>query len=187
MKKYAVLTNDMQVAIANKHKERKVAVNRFLPNIRKFLQNMRNLQVPVIHLQLIIKENDPRSSEPYGPFPPLLKGSEGVAILKEVFNSNDFIIEKNKDSGFFETNLDQKLKELEITDLIITGMQTQICVQTTAADAYFRGYRVIVPTDTVGSTREEDTKRSLEWLANYCAKVVPSNEVYEKIKLQQDL
>ena len=80
------------------------------------------------------------------------------------------------------TNLDKVLKDLKITDVIISGMQTQICVQTTAADAYFRGYNVIVPSDGVTSTRREDTDRSLDWLADYCAKILPSEEIYNMIK-----
>lgn len=44
-------------------------------------------------------------------------------------------------------------------------MQTQICVQTTAADAFFRGYNIWVPADCVVSARAEDKNRALEWLA----------------------
>src|SRR5262249_25955439 len=84
----------------------------------------------------------------------------------------DHIIEKNKDSGFYETDLDQKLKELDVETVIITGMQTQICVQTTAADAFFRGYQVIVPPDGVVSAQDEDKTRALDWLGSYCATIM---------------
>ncbi|MBD3280335.1 isochorismatase family protein, partial [Candidatus Dojkabacteria bacterium] len=52
----------------------------------------------------------------------------------------------------------------------------------TAADAHFRGYKILIPDDAVVSSRPEDTKRSLEWLADYCAKVIPSDEIIEIIK-----
>lgn len=61
-------------------------------------------------------------------------------------------------------------------------MQTQICVQTTGADAYFRGYKVLVPSDGVVSTRPEDTKRALEWMAGYYATVMTLDEIYQHVK-----
>jgi nicotinamidase-related amidase len=56
-------------------------------------------------------------------------------------------------------------------------MQTQICVQTTAADAFFRGYNVIVPPDAVVSAREEDKTRALDWLRSYCATIIDTDEL----------
>ena len=68
---------------------------------------------------------------------------------------NDIVIQKYKDSGFFETDLDKILSEKHIDTLVIAGMQTQICVQTTAADAHFRGYKVIIIPEIVCSTRKK--------------------------------
>lgn len=176
MAKFAIITNDLQFAAANKHEERKKAVRSFLPTQIFLLKEMRKLGVPVIHLQLIVPESDPRSQG----IPDELKftkGSTGAQILREVYEAGDLTVEKPKDSGFYETKLDSVLKSLGVDSIIITGMQTQICVQTTAADAYFRGYKVYVPSDAVISTRAEDTKRALEWLAGYCATVKTSEEI----------
>jgi len=185
--KYAILTNDMQVAIANKHDKRKKAVSKFLPKLLQFLIKARELEVPIIHLQLIKPDDDPKAHIPYGPFPPLVQGTEGVEILPEVLDKEyDIVVIKPKDSGFFDTRLDEVLKKMGVTNLVICGMQTQICVQTTAADAYFRNYKVFVPTDGVGSTREEDTARSLKWLKEYCAEVIPSEEILRMISLSKN-
>ena len=186
MKRFCILTNDLQFAAANKHQERKMQVSKFLPKQKDFLNEMRSLKVPIIHLQLIVSENDPRSQgiEDEQKF---TKGSKGAEILREVWEESDLIVEKPKDSGFFNTNLDDLLKKLNITDVIITGMQTQICVQTTAADAYFRGYKVLVPSDGVVSTRPDDTNRALEWMAGYCAKVMTLKEILEFVKSENSL
>lgn len=178
---YAVITNDLQFAAANKSEERRKQVRIFLPKQIDFLTKVRRLKIPVIHLQLVNSNDDPRGQGKPDEHK-FTRGSKGVQILEEVSMSSDLIIEKPKDSGFFETKLDETLKKMGTTTIIITGMQTQICVQTTAADAYFRGYKVLVPSDCVVSTRPEDTKRSLEWMADYCAKVLPSNEIINLIK-----
>lgn len=176
MARCAVLTNDLQYDLVNKNEARQSAVNAFTPKMVAFLAEMRALNVPIVHLQLINDENDPRA-ERYDGWLPVTKGSDGARIMDEFLGESDIVIEKNKDSGFYETELHDRLQELGVDTVIITGMQTQICVQTTAADAFFRGYAVIVPSDGVVSARPEDQTRALEWLASYCAIVLTTEEL----------
>src|ERR1700686_2987800 len=172
----AVLTNDLQYDLVNKNEERRAAVAAFTPKMTEFLAEMRALNVPIVHLQLINKEDDPRA-ERYDGWLPVTRGSDGARVMTEFLADGDVVVEKNKDSGFYETELDERLKELGLDTIAITGMQTQICVQTTAADGFFRGYNVIVPSDAVVSAREEDQTRALEWLRNYCATILSSDEL----------
>src|SRR5436305_15233865 len=58
-------------------------------------------------------------------------------------------IPKRRFSGFFETDLDLRLRELGIRTVIVVGIVTNICVRSTVHDAFFRGYDVIVPRDCV--------------------------------------
>jgi nicotinamidase-related amidase len=176
----AVLTNDLQYDLVNKNDERRAAVAAFTPQMQRFLAEMRTLGVPVVHLQLINLEDDPHA-ERYDGWLPATKGSEGARIVAEFLAEGDTVVEKNKDSGFYETELHDRLQELGVDTVIITGMQTQICVQTTAADAFFRGYKVIVPPDAVVSARPEDQARALEWLGSYCATVMPTAELASAI------
>ena len=176
MARCAVLTNDLQYDLVNKNEARQAAVKGFTPKMVSFLAEMRTLGVPIVHLQLINDENDPRA-ERYDGWLPATKGSDGARIMEEFLEESDLVIEKNKDSGFYETDLHDRLQELEVDTVIITGMQTQTCVQTTAADGFFRGYNVIVPTDAVVSARPEDQARALEWLKSYCATVISTDEL----------
>jgi nicotinamidase-related amidase len=177
----AVLTNDLQYDLVNKNDDRRAAVEAFKPKMTEFLAKMRELDVPVVHLQLINKEDDPRA-ERYDGWLPVTKGSEGARIMAEFLSDTDVVVEKNKDSGFYETDLDERLKELGVDTVAITGMQTQICVQTTAADGFFRGYNVIVPSDAVVSAREEDQTRALEWLRSYCATILTTDELVAAVE-----
>lgn len=185
MKNCAVLTSNMQIATANKHEARKLSVDKFLPFLVIFLENMRKAKIPVIHLQLAYKEDDPRSKEPFGTFPNLLRGTEGVGLLPDILQPGDIVIEKSRDSGFFQSELDKTLKELEISTVIITGMQAYSCVQFTATDAYFRGYEVIVNLEAIGSTRQEDTDRALVCMSKYCAKVLTSEQIYKQLRIEK--
>lgn len=176
----AVLTNDLQYDLVEKTNERVVAVKEATGKFQTFLGDMRELGCPIFHLQLINMPDDPNIELHQGRML-AAKGSKGAEVMAEFVAEGDVIVEKNKDSGFYETALEGLLKEHGIETVVITGMQTQICVQTTAADAFFRGYNVWVPEDCVVSARSEDKIRSLDWMAGYCATVATGPEIVARL------
>jgi nicotinamidase-related amidase len=64
-------------------------------------------------------------------------------------DENDYFVLKPKHSGFYNTTLDLLLGYLQAKTVILTGIATDVCVLFTAADAYMRDLRVIVPSDCV--------------------------------------
>lgn len=186
MAKIGVLTNDLQADLVFKNEERTKAVAAATPRFAGFLAEMRRRGFPVIHLQLINLPDDP-NVELYNGVLPVQKGTKGAEILPDFLDPADLVVEKNKDSGFYETDLHERLQELGVETVLVTGMQTQICVQTTAADAFFRGYSVWVASDCVVSAREEDRLRALEWLDGYCATVADSAEILRIIDTSGEL
>ncbi len=74
-----------------------------------------------------------------------LWGAHGVKgetrLFAEIEQSpKDLIIEKRRYSAFFETDLDLTLRELGISQLLVCGADTNICVLHTLADAFYRNY-----------------------------------------------
>ncbi|MEU3554827.1 cysteine hydrolase family protein [Streptomyces fragilis] len=181
MSKIAVLTNDLQYDLVNKNQERIDAVAEATPSFSGFLKDIRERGHHVFHLQLINREDDPVAERYEGGRLPAQKGTKGAEILPVFLEDSDILVEKNKDSGFYETDLHERLQDLGVETVIVTGMQGQICVQTTAADAFFRGYNVWVPSDCVVSARDHDKIRALDWLDGYCATVQPSSEIIRLI------
>jgi nicotinamidase-related amidase len=78
-----------------------------------------------------------------------VRGRPVVELL--VPDENDYFVLKPKHSGFYNTTLDLLLHHLQAETLIVTGMATDVCVLFTAADAYMRDYRLIVPRDCVAA------------------------------------
>jgi nicotinamidase-related amidase len=181
MPKVAVLTNDLQYDLINKDDERRAAVYSVVPRLAEFLGTLRSLNVLVVHLQLINRPEDPRA-ERYGDWLPATADSPGRAVLEELVADGDVTVQKHQASGFFETDLDRILRDAGVQDVIVVGMHTQICVQTTAADAFFRGYNVSVPREGVISTRQEDVRRALDWIGSYCGAVLPMDEVVARVR-----
>ncbi|WP_103501517.1 cysteine hydrolase family protein [Streptomyces sp. SM14] len=177
MGKIAVLTNDIQSDVVDKTPERTAAVEAARPRFLGFLAEMRRRGHGIYHLQLVNLPDDPNvERDPDGTLP-LQRGSRGAAIIEDFLAPSDVVVEKNKDSGFYETELHARLQADGVDTVLVTGLQTQICVQTTAADAFFRGYNVWVPSDCVVSGNPEDRDRALDWLGGYCATVAESDEI----------
>jgi nicotinamidase-related amidase len=187
MANVAVLTNDLQywfIDAPGGHELHALHI----PPFCQFLDAIRSLGHVVVHLQLIHDPDDPVVQRRYrnGNIP-VLRGTEGTRLFTEVVHPSDIIIEKNRDSGFYETPLNEKLQELGVKTVLVTGLQTQVCVQTTAADAFFRGYKVWIPEEWVFSINEEDKVRSLEWMKGYCAVVSPAMEILQRLQQDDDL
>lgn len=71
-------------------------------------------------------------------------------------NSGNFqIITKNTYSAFRDTKLDQILKENHITQVIISGVMTHLCCETTARDAFLHDYEVFFPMDATATYTED--------------------------------
>jgi len=107
-----------------------------------------------------------------------LKGSWGAGVVAELGPLTDeYRVPKRRYSGFYETDLDLRLREQGITDLILTGVVTNICVRSTAHDAFFRGYNVVVPLQCVAATSEREQQSTLYDLETHYATVASLEEV----------
>jgi ureidoacrylate peracid hydrolase len=67
---------------------------------------------------------------------------------------DDIILDKQRYSSFYNTNLEVVLRGLGITLLVVTGVTTNICVESTVRDAFFRDFKVTVLEDCVGAVDE---------------------------------
>lgn len=75
------------------------------------------------------------------------------------------VVLKHRYSAFYNTDLETVLRCQQIEDLVICGVMTNMCCESTARDAYFRDFRVFFPADASGSINEEMHLASLLNLA----------------------
>lgn len=82
--------------------------------------------------------------------------SKGKPVVEKIRPADDdYFIIKPKHSGFFGTQLDILLKQLEVERVIIAGVATDICVLFTANDAHMREYEICVPEDCSAAETQE--------------------------------
>jgi len=92
------------------------------------------------------------------------------------------IINKHRYSAFYNTDLETVLRCLKVEDIVITGVMTNMCCESTARDAYYRDYRVFFPADGTGTINEEMHFGSLLNLSFGFAKINAADEIIHQMK-----
>jgi biuret amidohydrolase len=106
------------------------------------------------------------------------RGSYEHEVIDELApQPNELIIDKNCSSPFNGTGIDQLLRNLEIRSLFVTGMATDMCVETTARDAADRGFDVVVVEDAVATFVEDHHRAALSALARVYTQVWTTGQV----------
>ena len=110
-----------------------------LENIEKLLERFRMEKKEIIFVQHISVRKEA------GFF---LENTQGAEIHEKISPlNNEKIVVKNYPNSFFNTGLDEYLKEKNIKSLVITGMMTHMCVDSTTRAAKDLGYKCIVIKD----------------------------------------
>jgi ureidoacrylate peracid hydrolase len=92
------------------------------------------------------------------------------------------VILKHRYSAFYNTDLETVLRCLKVEDLVISGIMTNMCCESTARDAYYRDYRLFFPADATGSVIEEMHLASLLNLSWGFAYVNTAEEILTQLK-----
>jgi nicotinamidase-related amidase len=95
--------------------------------------------------------------------------------------TNEKVVFKHRYSAFYNTDLETVLRCLKVEDLVISGVMTNMCCESTARDAYYRDYRVFFPADGTGTINEEMHLASLLNLAYGFALVTTTDAIVAQI------
>lgn len=68
-------------------------------------------------------------------------------IIPELTFPESIVVQKSQYNGFFQTVLENVLKERNVGQVVITGVMTHLCCETTARSAFIRGFTVFFPID----------------------------------------
>lgn len=155
-----------------------------VPKLKRLVEAARKHNVPVIYSNDAHYPQDVEVVEKWGKH--AIKGTKGAEVVLELEPAaGDFVVEKRAYSGFFETGLDSLLRSLYkgegVKTVILGGLHTNICVRHTAADAFFRGYKIVVAKDGVEAFTEEEQAQGLKYLEYaYNAKLVTVDQVIKE-------
>jgi len=110
-----------------------------------------------------------------------LEGTPESEIHSEIEpRADEKVILKHRYSAFYNTDLETILRCMKVEDLVITGIMTNMCCESTARDAYYRDYRVFFPADGTGSINEEMHLASLLNLSFGFASISTSDDIVKQ-------
>ncbi|MED1793577.1 cysteine hydrolase family protein [Brevibacillus nitrificans] len=107
-----------------------------LAHAQEALSLFREKSLPIVHIQCILQEENAAF---------FLPGTEGIKIHEGVKpQSNEKVIVKHTPDSFFQTELQKHLESVNVTRLVICGMMSHICIDSTVRTAHRLGYEVIL-------------------------------------------
>jgi nicotinamidase-related amidase len=155
-----------------------------IPNCQRLIEAFRRARRPVIFTRHVHK-----SAELDGGIlawwweDMCLEGTPEAEIIDQLAPlPEEKVIVKHRYSAFYNTDLEITLRCLNISDLVVCGVMSNICVESTVRDAYFRDYRCFVPADAVGSVSEQLQIGALRGMAYGFAYVCKSGDIFKSIK-----
>ncbi len=105
--------------------------------------------------------------------------SPGAEFYKVEPRAEDFITTKHRFSGFVGTDLNLVLRARGIETLLMTGVASNVCVETTARDGYNLDYRIIFVEDCCGAFSDEEHASAITNMNKYFGVATDSKTVAE--------
>lgn len=164
--------------------------NVVVPNIRRLLEAFRVEGLRVIYLTLgpVLEDGSDlspnfrrryrREEETLGFRVTYPQGTKEHAVLAEIApQAGELVVNKTANSAFNASDIDRLLRNLGVETLIITGVGTDVCVETTARDAVDRGFNCIIVEDACATLDEESQNAALLAFAKWFGRVASTDEV----------
>lgn len=159
-------------------------IRAMIPNLRVLLQNARANRIKIVyfknthddeHINPGQLELDHRKGRiPERTFP----NTWGWEIIPELTPvPSDKVICKYRYSGLTSEDFKNYLKDNAIRSLVITGVGTAVCVESTVRDAFMADYYVVVAKDCVAAYTKEVHEFSLRIMDRNFARVATSSEI----------
>ena len=98
-------------------------------------------------------------------------------IYPDLDTSSGIIIEKTQYDAFYETNLEAYLRKHDVEQVLISGVMTHLCCETTARSAFMRGFDVFFLVDATATYNEDFHRATLRNLAHGFATLVLCEDV----------
>jgi nicotinamidase-related amidase len=167
---------------------------RVIPNIQRLLTFFRRAARPVIYLTIgfslpgrqdglrLLRQIDDDLAEQMARGPLVRRGSRDNTVIEPLAPlDGELVINKTSMGAFNSTAIDQVLRNLDVSGVIVTGVSTECCVATTARDAGDRGYHVLLIEDACTAVTPYLQESSLVTFAAMFGRVATTDEALEEL------
>lgn len=177
-------------------------INEMLPNIQRLLAAAERANVPRIFFQAnygtpfnwylspawLDRARRVNSEGGHVDYSVCEEGSWGfdiVDVVKPKGADDEIVLKKHRYSGFVNTELDLILRSRGIKTVVVTGVATNVCVESTARDAFVRDYFVVMPSDCCATYSDQEQEATLVNIRRYFGQVVTVSEVLKAWRVRE--
>jgi len=168
----------------------------------RFNEKCRELGIPIIHVEMVLRRgniDEARKAAWRRIFPLLVEGGLPNAPAHNIEGSKwtefvvdvkpeDFIVKtKKRMSGFYATDLEFLLRQLDRDTVVITGIFTDCCDLNTGFDAENRDYKILFPANITRGFTVENEEASKRIFSLYIGLVVNDQELIDEWKAQRSI
>ena len=159
-----------------------------VPSVKRLLTHARQINIPVIHIYTAW--NSDHSDRAMPMLIPeamnvkiLIEGTWGAEIIQELTPiAGEHKILKKSYGAFFQTSLDRLIRNLQVKNLIICGILTNLCVETTIREGVSLGYDITLASDATATVDEQWYSVSLQTVKLFFGSVATTEELIKEIK-----
>lgn len=150
-------------------------LRRFVEEARKYLVTIiftRQTMFPYLRSPVVVEHyTRAKMIRPFNP--------ENEEFYEITPAPEDIVIRKHRYSAFIGTHLDHALRAKGIRTLILTGVATNVCVESTARDGFMMDYHIVIPADLTAGVSEQAKQMSLYNINTFFGEVVESERILE--------
>ncbi|NQS98682.1 MAG: cysteine hydrolase [candidate division Zixibacteria bacterium] len=125
-----------------------------IPGIKRLAKVYEELNLPIILTRHLNSEGDAGLLAKWWK-DLITEGDELSEIIPELNLPNSIIIRKTRYDGFYRTPLEDILREKGVSQLVITGVMSHLCCETTARSAFVRDFAVFIPINGTATYNED--------------------------------
>jgi ureidoacrylate peracid hydrolase len=155
-----------------------------LPRLCALIDAAHSALVPVVYTRMV---NDASTESPAFRGRRLVEGgpqvcrtgSWGANLWRLQPRAEDLVVDKHRHSAFHGTDLDLRLRSLRRESVVLTGVNTNVCVEATARDACALDYWTIAVSDASGAYTLAEHRSGLHNISTYLGVVCSTDQVLE--------
>ncbi len=173
----ALLVIDMQTYFVDEKSHAFIpSAAAIIPGLLRLIDKYRERNRPVFFTRHL--NDDPNTGVMDKWWGDLINSDSPLSVIDPRFPANeDEVIEKTQYDAFYNTDLEARLRENGVTQVIICGVMTHLCCESTARAAFIRGYEVFFPVDGTATYNEDFHRATLLNLSHGFAEMVLVEEL----------
>ncbi len=178
----ALLVLDMQNVFLSPQSHAYIpASEAIIPRIQQLIQAFEHRNRPIIFTKHLSSKNSQDSMARWWRRP-IAEDAPTSEIHPDFDPTSHPVIKKSQYSAFFQTGLQAALQKLNVKTLVITGVMTHLCCETTARDGFMHGYEIYFPMDATATYTEHLHLGTLRAITHGFGRCPPTKIIVENLE-----